>query len=124
VAAADNFVRFRLLLDLDASPDDIFVTNHQENSEQHKRKRHAELDNIDAVASWRQPLAQKPDSDMFSHKLRPWAIATASQCGSLPTWQKFANPPILTKKEFARRAMEIHTVATREASTQHIARND
>jgi hypothetical protein len=123
---AYNFVRIRLLLDLDASPDDILVTNHQENSEQHERKRHTELDNIDAVSVWRQQLVQLPESglkadsvlDVFKYAAslgdrngKPaWLLSDLAKVGKSTNSKDIL--AILTDKDFTRKVMDSRKIVT------------
>jgi hypothetical protein len=122
---ATAFSRVRLLMHFDLSGDEVLLINQSENIEQHLRKRHSELDNIDAVSVWKMaitgngPMAPlKPDSalDVFKY------ACTLSDRGGRPTWlvsalrgtggQAKDVAAVLLKKEMNRKYMEQHKITT------------
>ena len=88
-SVAHAFSRVRLLFQFDLGADDVLLINQAENIEQHKRKRHTELDNIDAVSVWKMAItgqgpmsAMKPDAclDVFKY------ACTLSDRSGRPSW--------------------------------------
>ena len=86
---AKAFSRVRLLLQFDLAAEDVLLINQAENIEQPKRKRHTELDNIDAVSVSKAAItgqgpvsALKPDAalDVFKY------ACTLSDRGGKPAW--------------------------------------
>jgi hypothetical protein len=61
-ALANAFSRIRLCVYFNAAAEEIDVVNQCENIEQHERKRHTEIDNILAVATWMESLKRMSDS--------------------------------------------------------------
>ena len=53
---ATAFKRIRLNVYLNATADEIVMLGQSDNIEQHERKRHTEIDNILAVASWMESM--------------------------------------------------------------------
>jgi hypothetical protein len=62
------FLGVRVLLYFDATPDELMVMNHVENIEQFERKRHNELDNVDAVYSWMESVRNLPGQPLDPDK--------------------------------------------------------
>jgi hypothetical protein len=122
---ARAFCRMRLLVHFDLSGDEVLLINQSENIEQHHRKRHSELDNIDAVSVWKLaitgqgPMApMKPDSalDVFKY------ACSLSDSGGMPKWLVLALKgtggaatdvaAVLIDKKMTRKFMEANKITT------------